>query len=195
MHTLVRRRTTIREGGTPATWPRVCVFTVAIALLGAAVGLGGAGAAHETALRAMVTSVVVSGAPARPVFTISGHGLTLPARNPGKAPARQPLCPLKTTGTVGFDYGTNFYLIAWDGQPTATNSQLYSAGRYRPALNELDCLGIVVLSHTPTKVAFTLGHAYTQFGSFRALQNGDVIEVVIDGAAFATVVDYRRHTA
>jgi hypothetical protein len=176
------------------TWSRASVLAVAVLLLGAIAGLGVAGAARGTARRAVVTSVVVSGSPERPVFTISGHGLTVPARNPKAAPARQPSCPLKTTGTVGFDFGTSFYLIAWDGQPNATNAALYSAGRYRPALNELDCIGIVVLSHTPTKVMFTFGHAYTQFGSqYRALQNGDVIEVGLDGAAFATVVNYRRH--
>ena len=35
--------------------------------------------------------------------------------------------------------------------------------RYRPSLNELDCIGIVVLKHTPTRVTFTLGHAYTEY--------------------------------
>jgi hypothetical protein len=86
------------------------------------------------------------------------------------------------------------YLIAWGGQPNDSNAQLYSAGRYRPKLNELDCIGLIVLSHSPSKLVFTFGHAYAQYRSqYRQLQNGDVIEVVVNKASFATVVRYHGH--
>jgi hypothetical protein len=42
-------------------------------------------------------------------------------------------------------------------------------------------------------VTFTLGHAYTQYYKTQPglIRNQDVIEVVLKGAAFATVVHYR----
>jgi hypothetical protein len=79
-------------------------------------------------------------------------------------------------------------LIGWDAQPNGTNSQLYAACRRRPNLNELDCIGLVVLAHTPTKVSFTFGYAYARHRSeYRTLRNQDVIEVVLNGAALAAV--------
>lgn len=75
---------------------------------------------------------------------------------------------------------------------TFQSLRLYGVGRYRPSLNELDCIGIVVLSHTPTKVTFTPGHAYTQYyrGKPRLIRNQDVLEVVLNGATFSTVAHF-----
>jgi hypothetical protein len=155
-----------------------------------------AGAADKQQASASIRSLTVSGTPAKPIFIIRGTHLTVPARNPSRSPSDQPLCPLKVTGHVGFDYGNTFYLIGWDGQPTGHNNELYSAGRYRPSLNELDCIGLIVRSHSPAKIAFTFGHAYAQFPSqYRELENGDVIEVVLNGAPFATVVHFHHHTS
>jgi hypothetical protein len=155
---------------------------------------GLATAATNEIQRAAITSLTVTGSPATPVFTIRGRDLEVPRPNPKSPPARQPMCPLKTTGKVGHDYGTNFYVIAWDGQATSSNALLYSAGRYRPTLNELDCIGIVPVSHTPTKVVFRFGHAYSQFSSqYRPLTNGDVVKVVLNQTARATVVHYHGH--
>jgi hypothetical protein len=156
--------------------------------------VGFATAATSTTQRAVITSLTVAGTPAKPVFTILGRALTVPRPNPKTAPARQRMCPLKTTGNVGHDYGTRFYLIAWDGQATSSNALLYSAGRYRPTLNELDCIGIVLVSHTPSQLVFRFGHAYSQFSSqYRPLTNGDVVEVVLNDASRATVVHYHGH--
>jgi hypothetical protein len=96
------------------------------------------------------------------------------------------------TGNAGFDYGNRFFVNMWDGQPLGTNAQLYSAGRYRPTLSELDCIGIVVLAHTTKRIRFTFGHGYQQLYSAkpRFLKNGDVIEVGIGGLRFATVVHF-----
>jgi hypothetical protein len=42
-------------------------------------------------------------------------------------------------------------------------------------------------------VKFTFGAAYSQFRSqYRTLRSGDLIEVVLKGAAYGLVVDYRR---
>jgi hypothetical protein len=43
-------------------------------------------------------------------------------------------------------------------------------------------------------VVFRFGHAYSQFPSqYRPLTNGDVVKVVLKGAARATVVQYHGH--
>jgi hypothetical protein len=141
----------------------------------------------------LIRSLTISGTAGNPTFTIMGTHLTVPHRNPAQTPTGQPLCPSKTSGPVGYDYGTHFYLIAWDGQPAGRNNALYSAGRYRPSLNELDCIGLIVLSHSPTKVVFTFGHAYAQFRSqYRELENGDVIDVALNGSSIATVVHFHH---
>ena len=107
------------------------------------------------------------------------------------SPSGQALCPLKIKGNAGLDYGTRFYLLAFSTS-TGDDKLLYAAGRYRPTLNEFDCIGIVVLSQSPTKVSFTFGNAYAQYRSqYRTVRNGDVVEVVLNGAAFAAVVRYR----
>jgi hypothetical protein len=170
------------------------VLTIAIACaLGVA---GGAGGTPEQRTSTEIRSLTLSGTPAKPIFTLHGTHLALPARNPSRPPSGQPLCPLKVTGHVGFDYGNHFYVIAWDGQPAGHNNELYSAGRYRPSLNELDCIGLIVLSHSPTRIAFTFGHAYTQYRSqYRELANGDVVDVALDRTSFATVVHFQHRSS
>jgi hypothetical protein len=137
-----------------------------------------------------ITAVKVSGSPSHPVFTVTGHRLTVP--KPKTSPSQRPLCPLKIKGNAGLDYGNTFFVNMWDGQPQDSNAQLYAAGRYRPTLNELDCIGIVVLKHTPNRITFTFGHGYQQYYSAkpRFLKNGDVIEVEVGPARFATVVHF-----
>ena len=140
----------------------------------------------------VITAVKVTGSPSRPVFTVSGQGLTVPKANSKTSPSGQALCPLRISGNAGLDYGNAFFVNMWDGQPNDANTQLYSAGRYRPKLNELDCIGIVVLKHTAKRITFTFGHGYQQYYSAkpRFLRNGDVIEVGIGAARFATVVHF-----
>jgi hypothetical protein len=151
-----------------------------------------AAAPAATASRPTITKLTVGGSASSPIFTLSGHGLAVPAPSPKASPSNQQLCPLSISGNAGFDYGTQFSLLAWDAQPSSSNDLLYSAGRYRPALDELDCIGIVVLAHTTTKIRFTFGHGYVQYYTAkpRLLRNGDVVEVVLRGAAFATVVHF-----
>jgi hypothetical protein len=170
---------------------RAAAAIVGCVLIGS-FALAGAATARNSRASAAITSLRVSGSSARPVFTITGTGLAIPKPNPTTSPSGQSLCPLKISGNAGLDYGTQLYLIAWSGQPASTNAALYSAGRYRPALNELDCIGIVVLAKSPTHVSFTLGHAYLQYYKAKPglIRSGDVIEVVLNGAAFATVVRY-----
>ena len=165
---------------------------VAVVVCVVVVGIAGATGTQATATS--IRALTVSGNANRPVFTITGAGLNVPTANPKASPSGQSLCPVKIAGNAGLDYGTGFYLIGWDAQPNDSNAQLYAAGRYRSSLNELDCIGIVVLSHTHTKLVFTFGSAYVQYRSqYRTLRNGDVVEVVLNAAAFATVVHYHAH--
>jgi hypothetical protein len=148
--------------------------------------------AAPSANKPSITAVKVSGSPSHPVFTITGHGLSVPKPNPTSSPSGQQLCPLKISGNAGFDYGNSLFVIGWDGQPLDANAQLYSAGRYRPTLSELDCIGIVVLKHTAKRITLTFGHGYQQYYSAkpRFIHNGDVVEVGVGPARFATVVHF-----
>ena len=144
------------------------------------------------AARGSITSLRVAGSPSHPVFTITGHGLSVPPKNPKTSPSNQKLCPVVIHGNAGFDYGTRFSLIVWNGQLNAANTQRYAGGRYRPALNELDCIGLIVQTVSPKQIRFTLGSAYLQLYRTNPglIQNGDVVEVVLNSARYATVVHY-----
>ena len=165
-----------------------------VVLVIAAAGTAPAGTALAGGSRASasITALSVTGGPSNPIFTISGSGLSIPRPNPKTSPSNQPLCPLSISGNAGLNYGTSFYMTAWQAQTNDVNNLLYAAGRYRPGLNELDCIGIVVTTHSATRVTFTLGHAYAQYyrSKPRWIRRGDVVEVVLDGAAFATVVHF-----
>ena len=177
----------MRQG--PSRFARFFVLGAAIlvpSLL--AVAGHGATASHDRQAAAAITSVTFSRSPAKPTITVVGRGLSVPSPNPKISPSNQTLCPKAITGNAGLDYGVGLYLTAF-----ANEQHIYSAGRYRPSLNELDCIGIIVLSHTPTKLRFTLGAAYRQsnFG-YPPLVNGDLVEVVVRNAAFGLVVHYGR---
>lgn len=139
-----------------------------------------------------ITAVKVSGSSSRPVFTLVGRGLVVPKPNPTTSPSGQSLCPLKISGNAGLDYGTGLFVVVWDGQTNDSNDLLYAAGRYRPSLNELDCIGLVILKHTPTQITMTFGHGYQQYYASkpRFIRNGDVVEVGDGAARFATVVRF-----
>ena len=122
----------------------------------------------------------------KPTVSILGDGLTIPVANPLGSPSNKPLCPRTINGNAGLDFGTRFYLTAF-----ADDKLKYTAGRYRPRVNELDCIGLIVLSHSTTRVQFGLGAAYNQarFG-YSHIVNGDLVKVVMNGAAYGLVVHY-----
>jgi hypothetical protein len=152
-----------------------------IALAGPA-SVGARGAATPS-----ITAVRFGGSPSKPVVTVTGRGLSVPAPNPRVSPSNQPLCPKTIKGNAGLDYGTALYLTAFQN-----DKLIYAAGRYRPTLNELDCIGLIVLSHSATQIRLGLGAAYAQadFG-YPKLTNGTLVEVVDGKAAFGLVVRYR----
>jgi hypothetical protein len=139
-----------------------------------------------TARASAVTAVVFSGSPSAPVVTITGRGLSVPVANPSYSPSNRPLCPKVIHGDAGRDFGTSFYLTVYQA-----STFLYAAGRYRPSLNELDCIGLVVLSAKSTVVRFELGAAYQQasFGYSKIL-NGDRVQLVLNGSDKTITVHY-----
>jgi len=149
-------------------------------------------AAPAAGNRPTITAVKVSGSPSRPVLIVKGRGLIVPKPNPATSPSGQPLCPLHISGNAGLDYGNALFVIFWAGQPNDDNALMYAAGRYRPSLSELDCIGLVVLKHTSTQITMTLGRGYQQYYAAkpRFVRNGDVIDVGVGSARFATVVHF-----
>ena len=153
----------------------------AVGLLAASVGVG-AGAAPAT-----ITSVTFTGSQTKPTITIHGQRLgTRPLPNPAYHPlGHPPLCPptpTKPLAAYGFDYGTSLFLADRKQQP-------WSAGRYRPQANELDCIGVLVVKFTPGLVVFRLGAFYGE-GNFTLAPN-DVFQIGVNAARFSGRVQYR----
>jgi hypothetical protein len=104
-----------------------------------------------------ITSVSFRGGPANPTVTIVGSGF---GSRPQPSPSYRPTPPkgttppygCTTTGNVGYDYGTKLWLA------DLKQGRVWSAGRYRPALKELDCVGLLLTSYTQTKIVYRLVH-------------------------------------
>ena len=144
--------------------------------------------ATAPAASARISSVTFTGGQAKPTITIHGTGLgTRPHPNPAYHPlGHPPLCPptpTKPPAAYGFDYGTNLFIEDRTQQP------VWSAGRYRPAQNELDCVGVIVVKFSPSLVVLRLGAFYTE-AKLRLAQN-DVFTLGINAARFHARVRYR----
>jgi len=136
-------------------------------------GSGGGCTAH-------ITSVAFSGGAADP--SVAVHGTCLGSR-PAPSPAGHPSglngCPV-VAGDDGYDYGTSLYIAA----------QSWSGGRYRPSLNETDCIDLVVTKFTSTEVDFHFGPFYTRFYPKFSLDAGATAAVVVNGASANATVKY-----
>jgi hypothetical protein len=143
----------------------------------ASTGLGGgqAGGSAPT-----ITSLAVAGPAANPSFVIRGTNLgRLPAPDPAAHPAGQGGCP-SVPGRDGYDYGTNLYV--------AVPARSWSGGRHRADLHEIDCIDLVVTEFTPTEVRFHFGPFYAKNFAHFPLENGDGVEVGVNGAVKAVHV-------
>ncbi len=135
-----------------------------------------------------ITSVTFTGSQTKPTITIRGQHLgRRPRANPAYEPiGHPPLCPPSPTKPLpayGFDCGTSLFL------EDETQEPVWSAGRYRPALNELDCVGVVVVEFTPSLVVFRLGAFYAAAKLVLAPNNAFTIGV--NSARFHGHVRYR----
>ena len=146
-----------------------------------------ASAATAAAAKARITSVTfknVGGA--SPQVTIRGAGFgSRPAHDPTYQPTppqgNTPPFGCTQTGYVGWNYGTQLWISI-----TSTTHAGWSAGRYRPALNELDCIGLTIIRYTGTQVVYRLAAGYRQ-GGFE-LAAGDHYVVSVKGAKSRGVV-------
>jgi hypothetical protein len=134
-----------------------------------------------------ITSVEFLGTPTWPVIVVRGHhlGKRPPARNPSFRPSDKPLCRLPAHGKSGYDHGTRLYLV--DGSATP----VWTAGRYRPRLAELDCIGLMVFKFTPHLVRFGLGGAYRSY-AYTPLEPGSRVRIAVNGAMIRVRVKYTQ---
>jgi hypothetical protein len=139
-------------------------------------------AAKPTTPPGSISSVTFSGGPSNPTIAIHGHNLgRRPAPSPPGHPSGLNGCPILANDT-GYDYGTSLYL--------ANASQAWAIGRYRPQLNETDCLDLIVTRFTPTEVELRIGPFYKRFYPKYELTPGLQVQVVVDGTTFNTTVKY-----
>ena len=138
-----------------------------------------------------IMSVTFTGSRAHPVITIVGSGFgARPTPDPGYHPLSHPLCPVAPTKPLaqyGFDYGTRLFLS------DSTQHPVWSAGRYRPGIGELDCIGLLIKRYSPTKIVYQLGAAYPHVATPPAtwvLAPGDAYVLGVNGASFSGKVHY-----
>jgi hypothetical protein len=131
---------------------------------------------------ARITSVSFTGGAANPSVVVHGTCLgTRPAPNPSRHPAGLGGCPAMS-GDDGYLYGTNLYL--------AVPAQGWAGGRYRPELNEIDCLDLVITKFSPTEVAFHFGPSYRSFYPKFSLTTGTQVTIAVNGALGDFAVSY-----
>jgi hypothetical protein len=129
-----------------------------------------------------ISKVTFAGTATNPTVVIHGTNLgKLPAPNPSGHPSGLNGCPV-VAGDTGYLYGTSLYIVVPSGN--------WSGGRYRPSVNETDCLDLVVTKFTPTEVDFHFGPFYTSFYPKFALAAGLQVIVVVNGATLTTTVKY-----
>jgi hypothetical protein len=162
---------------------------VAVLIALFAVGVGTAGRHRQSTVPTLAASsgpVSLLGSPTRPIFVLTGRRLRVPSWNPAGPPGRRRLCRLQIHGSAGHDYGDNFYVTVFASRH---GRRLYGAGRYHPRSNELDCIGLVVLSKSPRRVSFTFGTAYNEF-TYPLLAAGRLVRVTLGGDVWTMIVRY-----
>jgi hypothetical protein len=68
--------------------------------------------------------------------------------------------------------------------------QNWAAGRYRPSIGELDCIGLIVTKFTSSEVDFRFGSGYAQFYPKYTLAPGDTVQISVNGASKTVPVKY-----
>jgi hypothetical protein len=130
---------------------------------------------------ARITSAAFSGSAADPSITVRGSCLgSEPAPDPAQHPAGLDGCPALSDD--GYDYGTSLYLAA--------PAKGWSGGRYRPGLNETDCIDLVVTTFSPTEVVFHLGPFYKSVFPKFSLATGTQVTIAVNGTVASATVKY-----
>jgi hypothetical protein len=160
-------------------------------LLGSAAALSATrDASTATIGNPSIDKIIFGGTPANPGITVTGSDLTYdrhysseaPTPNPPYTPGGHPGCPVNFGGVQGHDYGTRLYVVDKSAAP------LWAAGRYRPRLGELDCIGLVLKQWTSGAIQF-------RFGSFFRLRHyhlnpGDFVQIVWNHLTVGVHVKY-----
>lgn len=132
---------------------------------------------------AAISSVSFTGSVADPTVVVHGTNLgAKPAPSPAQHPAGLDGCP-KLANDTGYDYGTNLYI--------AVPAKNFSGGRYRPSVNEIDCLDLVVTKFTADEVDFHFGPFYSSAYPKFALAPGLQVQAAVNGVTYTTTVKYR----
>jgi hypothetical protein len=137
-----------------------------------------------------IDKIIFGGTPSKPGITITGTDLTYdrhlgsgaPEPNPPYTPGGHPGCPTQFKGPQGHDYGTRLYVVDKSASP------LWAAGRYRPHLGELDCIGLVLTQWTSGAIQFHFG-SFLRIGKFR-LNPGDFVQIVWNHLTVGVHVKY-----
>lgn len=152
----------------------LCAALVASALVPGALG----SRQHRAIANPSISLILFGGSPTNPTITVRGADLDyrpaqpIPPANPPNSPANQADCPVAIKGNPGRDYGTRLYVVDRSAKPE------WSAGRYRPGIHELDCIGLIVTRYTSGEVVFHFGGFFRQ-NHFR-LNAGDYVGIVVD---------------
>jgi hypothetical protein len=135
-----------------------------------------------------ISRIIFGGTPSNPDITVRGTDLDyqpnqpVPPKAPSYTPSNQKLCPVAIKGTPGYDYGQRLYFVDKSAKP------LWSAGRYRPALGELDCIGLILTRYTSGEVVFHFGGYFKQ-GHYR-VNPGDFVGIAINQVGTGVHVKY-----
>lgn len=168
----------------------VLVLVAGAATLAIGTDAGSAGVAGRSIGNPSIEKVIFGGSPAKPGITIVGTDLnydpyyssSAPVPSPPYTPGGHPGCPVNFKGPQGHDYGTRLYIVDKSAKP------LWAAGRYRPRLGELDCIGVVIEQWSSGAIQFHLG-SYYRIGGFH-LNPGDFVQIVFNHLGTGVHVKY-----
>ena len=122
--------------------------------------------------------MIFGGTPSKPGITIVGsdlnydpsYGTAAPDPNPSYTPGGHPGCPTNFGGKQGYDYGTRLYFVDKSAKP------LWAAGRYRPHLGELDCIGLILEQWGSGRIQYRFGSFFQK--DHLKLRKGDYVQLV-----------------
>lgn len=135
-----------------------------------------------------ISLIIFGGTPTNPDITVRGTDLDyqpyqpVPPKVPSSTPSNQKLCPVAIKGIPGYDYGQKLFFVDKSAKPE------WSAGRYRPALGELDCIGIIVTRYTSGEVVFHFGGYFKQ--AHYRVNPGDFVGIQVNQVGTGVHVKY-----
>jgi hypothetical protein len=171
---------------------RLAATAVLVAMLSCLVGAGPVSARVQGSKigNPSIGKIIFGGTPTNPGITITGSDLTydpyygteMPTPSPTFSPGGHPGCPVNFKGPQGHDYGTRLFVVDKSAKP------IWAAGRYRPQLGELDCIGLIVEKWESGAIQFHFG-SYFRIGHFH-LDKGDFVQLVWNHLGTGVHVDY-----